>query len=358
MKRFLVVKTSAIGDVIQALPLIEQMKKRFPSALIDWVAEKEIAPLLHAHPLIHHVHEVDTKLWRRSVLGFRHEIGAFRKTLRQQEYDALFDLQGNTKSGVITAMAKARKKVGYSWNCVPERANYFSTNVHLPISQKGNIRVRYLQMFTDFFGQEITLEPHPIAFTLKKEEKCRLSRLKEFGFQRPRLMVCFGSKWENKRLSQQTLISFLHLIQEKLSPTFIFIFGNEEEKSLADQLERNFSQNSQTVGELSLPLWQSFMNEVEGVISMDSAALHLCGTTKTPSFSLFGPSSALAYKPLGDKHRAFQGTCPFNVQFDKRCPNLRTCESGGCLKDLAAEKLFEQFENFWNVVSQTPALTH
>ena len=104
---------------------------------------------------------------------------------------------------------------------------------------------------------------------------------------------------------------------------------------------------------MSLPLWQHFMYLVDGVISVDSAALHLCGTTTTPSFSLFGPSSALAYRPLGSKHDAFQGTCPYGTTFDKRCPSLRTCETGACLKEVSPDVLFGQFQQFWNNLSKS-----
>lgn len=350
MKEFLIVKTSSIGDVIQSFHLIDYLKKRFPKCQIDWVVEKEIAPLLHAHPELDRILEVDTRLWRKNLLKHRKAISSFRKLLRKKNYDALFDLQGNTKSGFITAFAKADKKVGYSWQDLPEKTNFFATNVHLPISH-ANVRERYRQLVQDFFGDDEPIEMQPLELKLTPEEEIRLQRLGQLCFQRPRLMICFGSTWRNKMLPEDVLKEFLHRIDEKLSPSFFFVFGNEKEKEVADRLERSFSRCSHSVGELSLPLWQRFMQIVEGVISMDSAALHLCATTKTPSFSLFGPSSALAYKPVGKKHHAFQGSCPYEVQFDKRCPHLRTCQTGACLREVSPEVFFEQFEIFWEKVS-------
>ncbi|NGX47150.1 MAG: Lipopolysaccharide heptosyltransferase 1, partial [Chlamydiae bacterium] len=102
MKEFLIVKTSSIGDVIQSFHLIDYLKKRFPKCQIDWVVEKEIAPLLHAHPELDRILEVDTRLWRKNLLKHQKAISSFRKLLRKKNYDALFDLQGNTKSGFIT----------------------------------------------------------------------------------------------------------------------------------------------------------------------------------------------------------------------------------------------------------------
>jgi len=347
---FLIVKTSSIGDVIQSFHLVDYLKKRFPNCKIDWVVEKEIAPLLRAHPQLDQVLEVDTKTWRKNPFKFQCAMSTFRKKLRKKNYDALFDLQGNSKSGCITAFAKARQKVGYGWQDVCEKPNYFSTNVHLPISHV-NVRERYLQLLQDYFGDDDPIEMHSLELKLTQEEETRLERLQQLCFERPRLMICFGSNWRNKTLTEETLLAFLHRIDEKFAPSYFFIYGNAEEKKMADRLERSFSRCSHSVGNLSLPLWQRFMQVVEGVISMDSAALHLCATTKTPSFSLFGPSSALAYKPVGERHYAFQGSCPYEVQFDKRCPHLRTCQTGACLREASADELYEKFDAFWEKVS-------
>ena len=351
MKRFLIVKTSSIGDVLQCVHLLPYLKQRFPHASIDWVVEKSIAPILRAHPEVDQVLEVDTKLWRRSLFQHRKSIELFRKILRKSSYDVLFDLQGNTKSGLITMLAKAQKKVGYGWNSVAEKPNYFSTNIHLPISQTGNVRSRYAQMLANFFGEDIPDPVTPMRLKLTHEEETRFSRLKQLCFQRPRLMICFGANWKNKRLPEATLKEFLHMVNEAFSPSFFFIYSNQEEKEQADRLEREFASNSHAVGDLSLPLLQSFMAIVEGVIAADSAALHLCATTKTPSFSFFGPSSALVYKPIGPHHTAFQGTCPYQVQFEKRCPQLRTCETGACLSSVTPEILFKKFHDFWAKVA-------
>lgn len=350
MKHFLIVKTSSIGDVIQSFHIVDYLHKRFPKCQVDWVVEKGIAPLLRAHPKIDRVLEIDSKVWRKNLVKYRKEIFSFAKLMRAKKYDALFDLQGNTKSGIVTLLASAHKKVGYTWKESPEKTNFFVTNVHIPVSE-ANVRERYRRLVQDFVGDDDPIEAHPLQLTLTDQEEKRLRRLEQLCFERPRLMICFGSNWQNKTLKEETLLEFLHLIDEKFSPSFFFIHGNEKEREFADRLEQSFSRCSHTVGDLSLPLWQRFMQVVEGVISMDSASLHLCATTKTPSFSFFGPSSAEAYKPVGEKHYAFQGTCPYDVQFEKRCPHLRTCQTGACLREQPAQLLFQRFETFWEKVS-------
>jgi heptosyltransferase-1 len=162
-------------------------------------------------------------------------------------------------------------------------------------------------------------------------------------------MVCFGSKWANKRLDHSTLTAFLQRIAKEYAFTFLFIFGDEEEKQIADAFAASYGERGKAIGNLSLPLWQALMWEVDGVIAVDSAALHLCGTTQTPSFSVFGPSLASSYKPIEERHTAVQGECPYSRTFTSRCPILRTCATGACIRQLRVEDLFTSFKHWANL---------
>lgn len=345
MRQFLIVKTSAIGDVIQSLHVVGYLKTLFPDCSVDWVVEKGIAPLLKAHPQIDAVLEIDTKAWRKSPFKQRGAIRSFALELRKKNYDALFDLQSNIKSGLICALAKAHKKVGYDWNSVKEKPNFLATNVHFP-NKEINVRRKYSSLLENFFGVPESAEPKPFKFKLTPEEQRQVPILNQ-----PCLMVCFGSNWENKKLSLETLKAFLHLIDQAYFPSYLFIYGNEGERKIAEALESEFSRGK-ALGKMSLPLWQNTISLVDAMITMDSASLHLCGTTSTPSFSLFGPSWADAFKPLGANHYAFQGSCPYGQTFTNRCKNLRTCKTGACLKEVSAEQLFAHFQEFWTTVSE------
>jgi heptosyltransferase-1 len=329
--------------------VVGYLKTLFPDCTVDWVVEKGIAPLLKAHPQIDAVLEIDTKTWRKSPFKQRRAIRSFASELRKKNYDALFDLQSNIKSGLICALAKAHKKVGYDWISVKEKPNYFATNVHFP-NKEINVRRKYSSLLENFFGVPENSQPQGFRFKLTSDEEQRLNDLPLL--HSPRLMVCFGSNWENKKLSFETLKALLHLIDQTYFPSYLFIYGNEGERKIAETLETEFQGRGRALGKMSLPLWQNTISLVDAMITMDSASLHLCGTTSTPSFSLFGPSSAEAFKPLGINHYAFQGSCPYGQTFTNRCKNLRTCKTGACLKEVTAEQLFEHFQEFYKSSGQ------
>jgi heptosyltransferase-1 len=338
---FLIVKTSSIGDVIQTFPVVEYLKKRYPDASIDWVIEKEYLNLVQSHPAIRRAIPFSSRTWRKALfpLSTWREMRAFTSLLRQENYDVLFDLQGNTKSGLITGLAKAKEKVGLGRKSVSEFPNLLATRRHIEIDGSLQIQQRYLQVVQKFFADEKPFIPQGSALNLSAEEESRLASL--LSMEGPRIMVACGSHWSNKKLGEKTLEELIEKISCGENAYFYFIGGSPAEKANADHLHQLFPK-SQSVGGLSFALWQALMRKMDLVIAVDSAALALCGMTKTPSLSFFGPSLASVYKPLGDHHVAWQGSCPYGQKFLARCPLLRTCKTGACLKSASSDELFER----------------
>jgi heptosyltransferase-1 len=338
---FLIVKTSSIGDVIQTFPVLEYLKQRYPDATIDWVIEKEYLSLVQAHPLIRRAIPFSSRTWRKALfpLSTWKEMKEFSELLRLENYDVLFDLQGNTKSGLITGLAKSKEKVGLGRKSVSEFPNLFVTRRHIEIDVSLQVQQRYLQMVQKFFADETPFIPKGAVLRMQEDEEKKLASL--VVSERPLIMVACGSHWPNKKLAEKTLEELIQKISLRENPYFYFIGGSPGEKIIADHLHHLFPERSQSIGGLSFSLWQALMREMDLVIAVDSAALALCGMTTTPSISFFGPSLASVYKPLGDHHTAWQGSCPYGQKFTTRCPLLRTCKTGACLKDASSDQLLE-----------------
>lgn len=347
MERFLIVKTSALGDVIQTFPVISYLRHKFPHAKIDWVVEMEGSSLVRAHPDIDRTLIIKTRQWRKTPFSKQswQELGAFRKELRSKTYDCVFDLQGNVKSGLVTMQAKSKHKVGFGWQTVPERPNVFCTNKRYNPPKGQNIRDDYLFIVQQYFGEtNLQYMPSGVRLNIAYEQKEVIQSILENGLVRdiPKVMVCPGSAWANKQLTEKALIDFLLKVQTEKKCAFLFVWGSQSEKELVQRLQQTVSQ-SIIVERLALPTLQNLMAEMDLVITMDSLPLHLAGTTSTATFSVFGASSAWKYKPKGDQHQTMQGTCPYGRTFEKRCPILRTCPTGSCIRGLTGNDVFTAF---------------
>lgn len=347
--RILIVKMSALGDVVQSLPLARFIKDLIPKASIHWVVEKRFQDLLERHPCIEKVIPIDTKTWRKSPFSSstKKDLLQFYHHLREENYDYLFDIQGNIKSGLVTASARAKNKIGFHRSDLKEWLNVLATTSQVQIDPHLPIVDQYLQMGKSVFGSSVKKQAYKEILPITKEEEMQLVEMVEKAEGRPIIMICPASAWENKRLQDTTWIGLVKRIREKFDPYFFFIFGSEKERGEAELFHRQFPQDSAVIGALSIPLWQNLMTKTSAVISVDSSALHLAGLSGIPTFSIFGPSSADIYQPIGKNHESFQGACPYGEKFVKRCNRLRTCKTGSCIKGITSEELYERFSSWY-----------
>ena len=142
IKSVLVVKLSAIGDVIHALPVSYALKEAYPEARVTWVVEPPAYNLLEGNPYIDEIIVFEKKKFK-SLAGFMENFGPFRAKLNQHKYDAVLDLQGLFKSAAIAWCSKAPIKLG---TCnMRELSDKISRPV-VGLHAQGHIVERYLDV--------------------------------------------------------------------------------------------------------------------------------------------------------------------------------------------------------------------
>lgn len=103
----LVIKLSAIGDVIHALPVSRAVKETFPEARLTWAVEPPARDLLVDNPYIDEVLVFEKKKFKASLRGFWENFFPFRQKLRKGRFDVALDLQGLGKSAAIAFFRRA-----------------------------------------------------------------------------------------------------------------------------------------------------------------------------------------------------------------------------------------------------------
>ncbi len=320
--KILIVKTSSLGDIIHAFTALSYLRKRYPTAKIDWVVEKPHAELVKAHPQITRVLTIESKKWPKSLFPERH-------ALRECKYDLVFDLQGNLKSALVLIQVRSRVKVGFGWKTVPEWPNILFTSKRIDPPKGKNIREDYLAVVQGYFGDQKPFSAEPVLLSIDEEGQREVDSVAEGA-----VLVCPGSAWPNKQLSAQMLLKMLRQLNKG---PYLFSWGTGEEYAFCHRVAKELP-GSVVLERFSLPVLQHVMAKCQLVVAMDSLPLHLCGMTAAPTLSFFGPSLATKYGPMGAQHHSVQGACPYGVKFDKRCPKLRVCLTGACLREGGLEK--------------------
>jgi 3-deoxy-D-manno-octulosonic-acid transferase/heptosyltransferase-1 len=209
----LIVKLSAIGDVIHTLPSLAALRRRFPDAEITWVVEEAAADLLIGHPDLDRVLVSRRKGWLKDLRRGRiaaplREMRAFLRDLRSRRYDLVIDFHGLLKSAFIVLLSGGKRKVGY--DSLQEGSGLFY-NEKIPEDLGKHAVDRYLDFVRHIGAQanEIRETAPPAVATAQEDE----------GKQGGAGAVFSPAPNE--------------------APEFRIAIGEEEERSVADLLEES-----------------------------------------------------------------------------------------------------------------------
>ena len=147
MPNILLIKTSSLGDVVHNLPVVSDIRARFPRARIDWVVEEAYRDIVGMHPGVHRAIPVALRRWRGNMLkpGHWREFGQFRRALSGTRYDCVIDSQGLIKSALL-ARAASGTRHGYAKECArePLAARFYDVTHVVPRDLHAVVRNRRL----------------------------------------------------------------------------------------------------------------------------------------------------------------------------------------------------------------------
>ncbi|RZI85092.1 MAG: glycosyltransferase family 9 protein [Rubrivivax sp.] len=117
VRRILIVRLSALGDVVMASGLVPALRARYPGAELTWLTQAASAPLLRHNPRLDHVLIWPRERWRelRRTRQWRvlwREILGFTGGLRARQFDLVLDAQGLLKSGVWARLSGSKRRIG------------------------------------------------------------------------------------------------------------------------------------------------------------------------------------------------------------------------------------------------------
>lgn len=158
--RILLIKTSSLGDVVHNLPVVTDLRTRFPAATIDWVVEESFADIPRLHPGVDQVIPVAVRRWRRSLLvpATWREIGALRRRLGAARYDLAIDTQGLLKSALIARLAPTRR-CGYAADSAREPLASRFYDAHFSVPKAMHAVERNRRLAAQAGGYQITGAP-------------------------------------------------------------------------------------------------------------------------------------------------------------------------------------------------------
>lgn len=317
MKRFLIIQTAFIGDVILATSMIEEIKRRFPEATIDFVLRKGNEGLLQDNPHIDRVFIWDKK--QNKVLNLIKLILATRK----QSYEACFCIQRFFNAGLIGALSKARLKVCFHNNPL---AFLFGHKIKHQIPHPEGDHFlhevqRNIQLLAPIDQKSIPtakdLKPK-LYFSAEDENKIKELNLSNYCVLAPS-SVWYTKQWHHSKWKE--LIEKL-----KLKMTVVLI-GATSDNSFIEQLYEPDPYIINLAGKLSLKQSALLMKNAKRVFVNDSAPLHLASAVNAKISAIFCSTvPEFGYFPLSDESVLIQrerlDCMPCGLHGKKDCPKV------------------------------------
>jgi heptosyltransferase-1 len=291
--RFLIVRLSAIGDVIQALPLACALRDHFPEAWIGWAVEGPAGTLLEGHPAIDDVVRL-RRGWLKSPRG----VWRLRQRLRALHPDVAFEAQGLLKAAILARLSGARRRIGFGRPWGRELTPWLNTEV----VDTGDAHVveRNLQLL-----RPLGITSPRVRFDLPEQEADR--RAAEALLQAMQIDGAFavvnpGAGWPSKLWPADRFAAVAEYLGRQRQLPALVVWAGPAERRLAEAIAAAAPASARLAPETTLGELAALARRARLFIGSDTGPLHLAAATGTPCVGLYGPWPAQRHGPFGPQH--------------------------------------------------------
>ncbi len=307
-RSIVVVKLSAIGDVLHGVPVAVALKRAFPEARIGWAVEGRAADVLAGHTAIDHIFRLP-RGWLTSpsaVLALRRQLHAF-------EPDVTIDLQGLLKSGVASWLSGAAMRIGFAKPTSREHAWLAYSNRVRPVA------THVVDRNCDLLVPLGIRESRP-AFDMPRwpvsRERVR-HWLAGLGLTEPAVLINPGAGWASKLWPPERFAAVARGLQHRGLRSLV-VWGGGNERSAAEQIVAQSNGAAVLAPDTSLQDLGELCRAARLMISSDTGPLHLAAAVGTPCVGLFGPVPASRNGPYGRQHVCVEPPAEARPSWDNR----------------------------------------
>jgi heptosyltransferase-1 len=295
--KILIVKLSSLGDVVHAMPAVQDIRRALPQAQIDWVVEKGFAPLVQRCAGVRRVIPCELRRWRKAPLAAttRAEWKAFKTELQAEAYDAVIDLQGLTKSALVAWLA--RLAPGGQRYALANRTE--GSGYEAPTRWVADVAVR-IEPHVHAVHRSRLLCAQALGYELPTEEVFGLRAVtapaKAASSARPCVALVHGSSRADK---QWPATHWLELARRLDAAGFdvALLHGTDDEQRRSEALAREMA-HAVVWPRLALDALTDALGGCAGVIGVDSGLSHIAVALDLPHVQLYNFDTAWRTGPV------------------------------------------------------------
>jgi len=319
--RILIVRYSALGDVVLATSVLDPLRAAFPGARLEWVTDALYAPLLEGLPQLAAVHRLARD--RASALVMRDRL--------RHGFDLAIDLQGKVRSRIITSAAAPRRATF-------RRRSAGRALLALLGSDRPLVRAHATQLYAEALASlgvsgpgrmQVHLSPTALAVGADALAPARA----------PVVLVAPGARWATKRWPAERFAAVADALAAD-GASIVLAGGPGDRESFAAFRAAARAPVAADLSPLPVDALAAAIARAQLLVTCDSGPVHLAGAVGTPALALFGPTSPVRWGPLppGRALSLGLGCAPCSNHGGDTCPEGHH----RCLADLGADQVIAQ----------------
>jgi lipopolysaccharide heptosyltransferase I len=345
--RILLVKPSALGDVVHTIPLLSKLRTRFPAAQIDWFITPENAELVRYHPALSGVVLFD----RRKLAGFGRswtattELVQLLRELRRNRYELVIDLHGQMRSALVTLATGAPVRIGFDrpvrrtrtesahhkLRNLPRRGwagaregSWIAYSHRIPIPTLDIHAIDRHFWLIPILGLDDA--PPDLRIYLSAKAEMDVERLLEqHGLQQFGALVP-GTIWETKHWYPERFAQVGRWLKQQ--GLDVVLLGTRRDRTRCQMVAKLCPGAIDFSGQTTPAEFAAIVKRSGICVTNDSGSMHLAVALERPVVSVFGPTNPVHIGPYGRPEavvRAAVHCSPCNFRQLSQCPHDHVC---------------------------------
>jgi heptosyltransferase I len=335
-KRILIVKLSSIGDVIMTTPVAKALRAAYPNAYIAWVVEHKSKDVLAGNPYLDEIiiwkRGMDPGNGARKAVSFVSTLMELRRELRARKFDVAIDFQGLLRSGLVTRLSGASRRLGYE--NARECADLMY-NTHLPSHQR---KVRGSQQYLNLLKLlDITSNDLATLMPIGEDDRAFARELLASSCQKRSgvAALCPATTWPQKHWTESGWAELADALASEhgLLPVFL---GSGADTPMIGRIRGLMRHDAaDTSGKTTLKQAAAIVEQSRLAVAVDTGLLHIAMALDIPTIGLFGPT----------RWQHFLKKDNFSV-VSKDCANMPclrhpVCKEYDCMKAISAADILK-----------------
>jgi heptosyltransferase I len=362
-RKILLIKLSAVGDVVHTIPVLNKLRRRYPKAHLDWLVTPPIAELLRHHPGITNIIEFEREAWSRPWRPA--PFASYAKLaakLRAAAYDLVIDMHGQFRTAALTLATGAPARIGFDrprasvWDVSPRQfpeqarkhawqgareGSWLAYTHHIPIPTLDVHAVdRYLNI-----GPILGLDRDPadFSFPIPPSVNSRVDALlAQHGANDADIVIMApGTIWETKHWGSDKFAKLAgHFLAKGLA---VVLIGSQRERVVCEEVAALTPGVIDLAGETTLSELAGLIQRSTICITNDSGPMHLAVALERPVVSIFGPTDPVWIGPYGRPRAALKADLQCSPCYLRQ---LKHCSYGhACMHSVSPLAVIERAES-------------